>query len=234
VSSAWADDAVARVCAAFEDHRDPSVAQPMARYLRDQFPFFGLPTPQRVALQRSAWAGLDRPALADVVAAVDALWALPEREHQYAACDLLDRQARLLEPASLPWLQELLTTRAWWDSVDSLRKPLGTLVLTAPELKATLKAWNRADDRWLVRSSIIFQLGYKQQTDQAFLFEMCANRATDSEFFVRKGIGWALREHSKTDGEAVRAFVDGHPELSPLSQREALKWLERRERRAQA
>ena len=73
-------------------------------------------------------------------------------------------------------------------------------MLAAPELKAELRVWNRDGDRWLVRSSIIFQLGYKARTDQAFLFEMCARRATDPEFFVRKGIGWALREHSKVAG----------------------------------
>jgi 3-methyladenine DNA glycosylase AlkD len=141
---------------------------------------------------------------------------------------LLDRHARRLTAGALPALRRLITTKPWWDTVDSIRKPLGMLVLGTPLLKDELRAWNAGDDRWLVRSSIIVQLGFKQRTDQAFLFEMCANRASDREFFVRKGIGWALREYSKVDGTAVRQFVAAHPELSPLSQREALKWLERR------
>ena len=229
----WAEDVVARLEAAFTPARQPDRAPAMAAYMRDQFPFIGLPTPERTSLQRQALAGLRRPtAEADVLDAADGLWALEEREYQYAGCAVVDRHARLLRPTAITRLERLLTTKAWWDTVDSLRRPLGVLLLGHPELQATLRGWNAGADRWLVRSSIIVQLGFKQRTDEAFLFEMCANRATDREFFVRKAIGWALREHSKVDADAVRRFVAAHPELSPLSKREALKWLEHRSRSA--
>lgn len=225
--TAWAAKAVARLQAAFEPARDRGRADPMAAYMRGLFPFLGIATPERTRLQRGALAGLATPEQADVLAAARALWELPEREYQYAACSLLDVHAARLTPGALPELCWLITTKAWWDTVDAIRKPLGALVLTAPELKAELRLWNGGDDRWLVRSSIIVQLGFKRRTDEAFLFEMCANRATDQEFFVRKGIGWALREYSKVDGDAVRHFVAIHPDLSALSRREALRWLGR-------
>lgn len=227
--TAWAAEAVARLQAAFEPARDRGRAGPMAAYMRDRFPFLGIATPERTRLQRGAVAGLAEPEQPDVLAAARALWALPEREYQYAACSLLDVHSARLTTGALPELRWLVTSNAWWDTVDTLRKPLGAVVLAAPELKAELRRWNGGDDRWLVRSSIIVQLGFKRRTDEAFLFEMCANRATDPEFFVRKGIGWALREYSKVDGGAVRHFVADHPELSALSRREALKWIERRQ-----
>ena len=86
-------------------------------------------------------------------------------------------------------------------------------------------------DRWLARTAILHQLHAKDRTDTARLFAYCRRRSGDREFFVRKAIGWALREYSKTDAAAVRAFVNDHQDqLSPLSQREALKWLNRKER----
>jgi 3-methyladenine DNA glycosylase AlkD len=218
------------LAAAFEPARDPVAAKAMAAYLRDQFSFLGIPTPQRRGLHRQALAGLGRPSEADVVAAARDLWERPEREFQYAGCDVLSRASRLLTRDSFDDLRWLITSRSWWDTVDAIRPALGTLVLADPSLKSELRRWNAGDDIWLVRSSVIFQLGYRDATDVAFLFEMCANRASDSEFFVRKAIGWALREHSKVDAGAVRGFVADHPELSPLSRREALKWLERSKR----
>jgi 3-methyladenine DNA glycosylase AlkD len=89
--------------------------------------------------------------------------------------------------------------------------------------------WIESDNIWLARTAILHQLGYKSQTNADRLFDYCLRRASDKEFFLRKSIGWALREYSKTDETAVRRFVDANASaLSPLSRKEALKWLERR------
>jgi 3-methyladenine DNA glycosylase AlkD len=221
--TSWSDDAVGRVVAAFEPARDAAKAVPMAAYMKDRFAFLGLPTPVRLALQRTALAGLPRPGPADALAAADLLWARPEREYQYVACDQLDRAARQLERDDLAALGRLVTTKSWWDSVDSLRRPIGVLVLGHVDLLDELRRWNADEDIWLIRSSIILQLGWNEHTDEAFLFEMCANRATHPGFFVRKAIGWALRQHARLAPEAVVRFVDEHPELSGLSKREALR-----------
>jgi 3-methyladenine DNA glycosylase AlkD len=208
---------------AFAAAADPERAAAMARYMKDRFEFFGLPAPARRRLHREV-LGRWQPDEAELVAFVDALWTRPERELQYAACDVLERGAGRCSPALLAHVEDLITTRSWWDSVDSLAHAVGNLIRVHPQLAAVMDEWIEADDFWLARVALIYQLSYKDATDADRLFRYCARRADDTEFFVRKAIGWALREYSKTDPEAVVAFVTAHEtELSPLSRREALR-----------
>ena len=235
---AWADDVVAATVAVLQPLADPVRAAPMAAYMRDQFPFLGVGTPIRTAAVRRAWHDLPSPSAGDLAAAVTALWALPHREYQYAACDLLQRfgrrpgpyqDASLLGPpgaGATGVIQRLITSRSWWDTVDSLRKvAVGPLVAAHPHLGTVLRTWIEADNRWLVRSALIHQLGYGERTDADLLFTFCARRAADREFFVAKAVGWALRTYARVAPDAVRAFVEGHPELTKLARREALKHL---------
>ena len=131
--------------------------------------------------------------------------------------------------------RELVTTKSWWDTVDSLAShTVGRLVRTHPELVAVMDEWIGSDDIWLARTALLHQLTWKNDTDAERLFAYCLRRASEKEFFIRKAIGWALREYSKTDEAAVRAFVAEHrATLSGLSRTEALRWLERRARRAE-
>jgi 3-methyladenine DNA glycosylase AlkD len=221
--------AVERLRAAFVPARDPARAEAMAAYMRDRYPFLGLPAPEQRRLARVALAGLPAPSEADVVAVTAACWAEPEREYQYAACDYAIRHVRRCGPGFLDHAGALITDKSWWDTVDALAsRVVGALVLAHPPLGAAMDAWIDADDIWLARAALIHQLGYGARTDQARLFRYCERRAGDTEFFIRKAIGWALRQHSKTDAAAVRRFVAEHrDELSGLSAREALKWLDR-------
>jgi 3-methyladenine DNA glycosylase AlkD len=227
----WPGAAVARAVAAFEPAADPGRAAPMAAYLRDQFRVLGIGSPVRAALLRVAWAGLPDPTPAELGGAVAGLWRLPGREYQYAACDLLGRhlgttrRAARLDPGFLvTTIRPLLTTVAWWDTVDALRKvAVGPLVQAHPVLVDVMRAWVEDDDRWLVRSAIIHQLGYREATDEVLLFELCTRRASDREFFVAKAIGWALRTHARRRPDAVREFCTSHAELTPLARREALR-----------
>jgi 3-methyladenine DNA glycosylase AlkD len=216
---------VAQVRETFEAHRNPAKAAPMAKYMKNRFPFLGLPRPDYQALAKpllqSVGKTADEPWLLEVARL---LWELPEREYQYLAVGVLRAGSRRLGPGSLEVLERLLTHKTWWDSVDGLAaKVVGPLVLRYPELKAEMDRWSRHHDFWLRRAAILHQLGYKEKTDPERLFAYCAANAADREFFIRKGIGWALREYAKTDPEAVWAFVAAHPGLSPLSKREALK-----------
>ena len=207
----------------------------MTAYMMGHFPFLGLTTPQRRALARSAVAGLPAPDEADVAAVAAAAWALDAREYQYAAVDYAVRGVRCCSPAFLPVAERLITTKSWWDTVDLLAaKVVGPLVAATPTLRSELDRWLVSDDLWLARSAILHQLKWKGDTDADWLFAACLARAADTDFFLRKAIGWALREYSKTDEAAVRRFVaDHHAELSGLSKREALKWLDRRAARAE-
>jgi 3-methyladenine DNA glycosylase AlkD len=227
----WAHEVAVRTVVALESAADAGRAVPMAAYMRNQFPFLGIASPQRAVMLRQAWAGLPPPSPADLGGAVGQLWQLAGREYQYAACDLLSRHAGTtqragrLPPAFLTTVVEpLLITASWWDTVDSLRKvAVGPLVQAHPELVMVIRGWVEADNRWLVRSAIIHQLGYRDRTDEDLLFELCAHRADDREFFVAKAIGWALRTHARHRPDAVRQFCADHPELTPLARREALK-----------
>jgi 3-methyladenine DNA glycosylase AlkD len=236
-------EVAARIAVALARRADADRAGPMARYMRDQFPFLGVMAPA----QRDAWreVAADLPrALPEpvVVEAALALWGRPEREHQYLACTLVNRHATVparapgATPAVLDTVEGLLTTKPWWDTVDSLAThAVGALVARHRELRPRMDVWLAGEDRWLVRSALLHMNGWKAATDADWLFAACLARADHSDFFVRKAIGWALREHSKVDERAVVAFVAAHgDELSPLSRREALMWLERRRRRLAA
>ena len=155
-------------------------------------------------------------------------WKLEEREYQYAACDVIAAYVGLSSERLLADLRFLVTHKSWWDTVDALAPSVGALVLAHPQLRTELDAWIGDDNIWLARVALLHQLRFKTHTDSGRLFRYCRQRATDDEFFLRKAIGWALREYSKTDAAAVRRFVAADADrLSPLSRREALLWLDR-------
>jgi 3-methyladenine DNA glycosylase AlkD len=211
----------------YEAARDPDRAAPMAAYMRDQFRYLGLPAPAQRALRREVLAGLDRPAEADLRDVALACWALDEREYQYFAVGLLRRHISGCGPRFLGTARELIVTKPWWDTVDELAAHVvGPLVLRYPELRTVMDTWAGDQDLWLARTAILHQTRYRDATDRERLFGYCLALAGHPDFFIRKAIGWALREYAKTDPDAVRAFVAAYrDELSGLSVREALKHL---------
>ncbi|OLT14495.1 DNA alkylation repair protein [Pseudonocardia sp. CNS-139] len=209
---------------------DPVAAEAMQRYMKSAMPFRGVAKPARRKLLRvtvAAHPPLDAPSLRTAAAE---LWdGAGYREERYLALSLLDvpRHAALLDPTWVPLLREWIVTGAWWDFTDEIAsRRIGPLLRADPaDLTPTLKAWAADPDRWLRRTSVICQLGSGAATDVDLLTTAIEANATDTDFFLRKGIGWALRQHARTDAEWVRRFVAGHPELSPLTRREALKHL---------
>lgn len=225
--TAWADAVVAATQTAFAPLASPSEAPAMVAYMKHVAPFLGIKAPARRAAQRDAWAPHGRPDEADLAAAADALWALPEREYQYAASDLLGGFApRAVGPAFLEaTVEPLLVTKPWWDTVDALGSAaVRPLLLRHPARVAVVGRWSESGDRWLVRSAILHQLGREADTDRALLFALCRRHAADREFFVAKAIGWALRDLARRAPDEVRAFVAATT-LQPLSVREATKHL---------
>ena len=223
----WASETLARIDEQFEGARNAERAVAMAKYMRDQFPFLGIPAPRQSTLLREALRGTARPAEDDLGELAGHLWELREREYQYAGCGIIARYITVCGPGSIHTIRTLVTTKSWWDTVDSLAKHgVGALVLRHPELATTMDAWVASENLWLRRTALLHQLLFKDRTDSERLFRYCHARAAEREFFIRKAIGWALREYSKVDGDAVRAFVGAHEgELSGLSKREALLWL---------
>ena len=205
---------------------DPQQAVQMARYMRDQFAFYGIKSPLRREILSGFLREYGVPVVEDVPEVVQALWELPEREQQYNALDILIRLQKKLRPDFLPTLERLITTNSWWDTVDGLASNVsGTLFTNFPETGATaVQQWRSVDNIWLRRTTLLHQLKYKDKTNAPLLFSLIEENLDDKEFFIQKAIGWALREYSKTDETAVRAFVANN-NLSPLAHREALKWL---------
>lgn len=201
----------------------------MARYMRDQFAFYGVPSPAVRSITRAAFAGVRRPEEDDVAGLALACWSRPEREWQYVACDMLARAAPRCSARLLVTVEHLIVTKSWWDTVDALAaNVVGSLVFQHPSLVGMMDRWIDEENIWLARTALLHQLRYKNDTDADRLFAYCLRRAPDREFFLRKAIGWALREYSKWNRAAVAAFVAEHEhELSPLSRREALRRIAR-------
>jgi 3-methyladenine DNA glycosylase AlkD len=223
--STLADTVLERLTAVYGAAADPARAAPMRAYMKDVAPFLGLTTPVRRALSRTVLEGTPRPTEADCTAIALRCWELPEREYQYFAVDHLRRHARVLPSGFLPVARHLVSTVPWWDTVDLLAAHVvGALVTADPALTADMDAWIVDDDLWIARTALLHQLRYKEHTDAERLFAYCVRQSGHPDFFIRKAIGWALREYAKTDPEAVRAFlVQEKGRFAPLSVREALK-----------
>lgn len=205
---------------------DPERAEPMAKYMRDQFPFYGIGAKDRADIHKAVFAERPLPDDEDGLGSlVDSCLARPQREWHYTAVAVLRRHGRRLTGASWPAVHRIATTHAWWDTIDELAKHVaGRIVKNDPSQVAVMDDWVRSDDMWVARVAILHQLGYKATTDVDRLFGYCDLRADETDFFYRKAIGWALRQYAYEDAEAVRAFVEARADrLSPLSIREAVK-----------
>lgn len=225
--SVLADTVLERMTLLYPKAADPVRARSAAAYMKDVAPFLGIATPQRRALSRTVLAGTAHPQEADCAAIALRCWALPEREYRYFAADYLRRHVARCSSGFVPVLRHLVTTEPWWDTVDILAVHVaGPLVAADPELRRTMDEWIGDDDLWVVRTALLHQLRFKEATDTQRLFGYCLRRADHPDFFIRKAIGWCLREYAKTDPRAVRDFVDdARGRLAPLSVREATKHL---------
>lgn len=210
-----------------EAQADRERAADMARYMKNHFEFFGVQSPAVRALTKPLLAEAEAATGDQVLEFAHECWRRDRREFQYAGALMTRKWATKLRPEHLADVEDLITTKSWWDTVDSLAAwTVGPMVRGHPELAATMDRWVAGDNMWLSRTAILHQLGYKDATDAERLFRYCSMRAPDTEFFIRKAIGWALRQYARVDPDAVRRFVaDNEGQLSGLSKREALKHL---------
>lgn len=210
----------------FEKAQHEENASQMSRYMRNLHPFYGIKTPDREAILKQVLAEKGLPTLQDLPTLLQEMWDKPQREWHYCALDIFFKLVKKCPVEALDWVQNLITQKSWWDTVDYLAPRLaGKLFLQFPEkIESYTQDWIESDNFWLQRSAIIFQLSYKTKTDQARLFAYCDRRKESKEFFIQKAIGWALRQYARAAPQAVRDFVEV-TELASLSRREALKHL---------
>jgi len=210
----------------FVQNRNEAEAEPMRNYMKGHFPFLGIKSPLRKELERQFFNEtriLKEPFNKELVVE---LWEKNEREYQYTALTYLEKLMNKLQKVDLPFMEWLITTKSWWDTVDAIApKPVGEIAEKFPEVAAeTIDGWAIHDNMWLRRAAILFQLKYKQNTNEERLYQYIRQNAGSKEFFIQKAIGWALREYSKTNPTSVKKFINGQ-QLAPLSVREGSKYL---------
>lgn len=209
-----------------EQNADPTQAAPMQKYMRDQFEYLGIKSPQLRALFKQIIKDQGLPSLEELEPIVRELWELPQREYQYLAIGLMERLEKKLPPRSIQTLEYMITHKSWWDTVDNISHIVGVLFRNYPDVREKyLARWRISRNLWLRRTAILFQLDYKEQTDFDLLREIIRENLGSDEFFINKAIGWSLRQYARIDAEGVKAFVRSTA-LHPLSRREAMKHLE--------
>jgi 3-methyladenine DNA glycosylase AlkD len=209
--------------AALTSAADHVRAPAMRAYMRDQFDFLGVGTPQRRTAAKPLLRALKGAGANQLLAHAGALWRLPQREYQYVALDLLALHWKELTVSDIPALLELVQDKSWWDSVDALAGIIGDVLRGQHDyMDASLQDKNM----WVRRIALLHQLGWRDKTDAQRLFSYSLALAHEKEFFIQKAIGWALRDYARHAPDAVRLFTHKEKErLAPLSFREANKHL---------
>jgi 3-methyladenine DNA glycosylase AlkD len=208
---------------------DPTKAPAMQAYMKSAMPYYGVNSPTQNEIWRRVFGQRLLPGRVVWQATVLALWRTARfREERYAAVALTGQRAysafQTLD--TIPLYEELITTGAWWDYVDVIAgRRIGPLLERFPrEMTSLLRKWSRSPNLWKRRSAILAQLGFKEATDLGLLYTCIEANLADREFFIRKAIGWALRQYAWTDPKEVRRYVRANRDrLSGLSVREALK-----------
>ncbi|MFN7119849.1 MAG: DNA alkylation repair protein [Saprospiraceae bacterium] len=208
----------------YAENANPKDAPFMQHYMKDHFPFFGIKKPMREMLSKEIIQQYGIPDEAALKEIARLCFQEEMREMQYFVKDLFTHVIKKLDASYLPLLESLILQKSWWDSVDFLApKFVGKILQRYPEQIAHYPdRWIESENIWLQRSAILFQLDYKEKTDAPLLFRYITRRADSKAFFVQKAAGWALREYSKRNAEAVQHFVNTTP-LPKLTVREGLK-----------
>ena len=225
----------------FRQYKNEENAEKQAAYLRHQFEFIGLKTPERRLLAKDFLKEKKADKQIDWKLVFE-FWNLPEREFQYLALDYLHQMKKWLIFDDLEKIKKLTVSKSWWDTVDALDELVGHLLLTGrkqatendstayEQVKTLVKEWAQAENFWLRRIAIDCQLSFKNQTDLELLsYNIEKNLLGSSfadEFFITKAIGWALRDLAKTNSAWVIKFIEEHEnKMAKLSIREASKHL---------
>ena len=205
--------------------KNPEKAGSMEAYMRHQFSFLGVEGPERNALYKKYFPSAKKTKVIDWDF-VGTCWEKEPREYQYVGANYLKAMQSYLTESDLPKLEHLVVTKSWWDTVDILDRVAGSLVYDKPELGEIILQWSLSDNIWLRRIAIDHQLLRKEKTDVHLMEKILLNNLDQTEFFINKAIGWALRDYSKTNPDWVARFIEKNKErMAELSIKEASKYL---------
>jgi len=211
----------------FQSNANVAYAEQMSSYMLNKFEFYGIKAPLRRSLSKPI-IEKHKLEIRDTIRTLTFdLYDLSQREMHMVVMELFEKQLRkTYKKEDISLIEKLITTHSWWDSVDFIAKQiLGKyLLIFREDIPTVISKFSNSKNMWLQRSSIIFQLGYKEKTDKELLFQQCLAHKESEEFFIQKAIGWALREYGKVNPTAVLDFVNSNT-LKPLSKREAIRRL---------
>lgn len=210
----------------FALHADLQKAQWQTAYMKNHFSFLGIAKPMRAKLEKEVFKTHPLHTQDELIKILNDLWSTDARELQYTACELAYYYKKFWSPTILLTFEYMIRTKSWWDTVDDIAANLvGDLIFKYPELIMIMDRWIDDSNLWIRRSALLFQLRWKKDTDKTQLFRYCTKTMHEKDFFIRKAIGWVLREYSKTNPQAVKQFIDTHRHsLSTLSIREGSKY----------
>lgn len=212
----------------FKAQANTAQSMAMQAYMKNNFPFFGIPMPQRRAILKSVSITYSAEIKANARSLALQLYEKPQREFHYCAIELLIQNCKSLVIDDIQWIEQLLLTYSWWDTVDTISKYLlGSYLVQFPEkTNMVIEKFSNASNIWLNRSTLLFQLDYKKNTNFSILEGLCEYFKNSNEFFIQKAIGWTLREYGKINPRIVQKYV-ASTNLKPLSKKEALRIIEK-------
>jgi len=195
--------------------------------MKDNFEFYGVMAPTRKEIQKGLKPMIKQLTAEELWSYAEGLWSLPERELHYVAIDMLTFRGRWWSLDHMPQVERLITTRSWWDSVDSLAANIaGQIIKRSPDQGLEwIERWIDHENMWLNRSAIIHQLRYKNEVDTDLLFALVDNSMGSKEFFINKACGWALRQASKFYPAEVQEYIESRPGLAKLTVKEGSKYI---------
>lgn len=203
---------------------DKTQAKKMSDYMKGKFDFLGIPKPKLKKIIKP-YISSTRKETIDWDFIFE-MWDFEFREAQYVALEYMNVHKKEIHPEDLDKVKRLITTKSWWETVDSLDAFVGDMIIKDLSIKEEMLSWSVSDDIWLRRVSIDCQQRLKEETDTELLEKVIKNNLGSNEFFINKAIGWSLREYSKVNKEWVVSFIDANEnELDKLSIREARKYL---------
>lgn len=196
----------------------------MKKYMREQFEFFGIKSQLRDEIYREFLKKYGLPSLENLNDYLRYLWEKPERDFQYVGMFIIEKIIKKADENLIDLLEYMIITKSWWDTVDYIAARLvgGYFIKYPTQIKPITEKWMSSGNKWLQRSALLFQLKYKKNTDEKLLYDYITRLAEHKDFFIRKAIGWILREYSKTNPKSVEKFIKSHT-ISPLSVKEGLK-----------
>ena len=210
-----------------EENRNELLAESMSKYMQDKFRFLGVRGATRTEIYKKYFPDARKTKTIDWDF-VENCWNKEEREFQYVVVYYLKAMQKFLKRDDISRLKYLIVTKSWWDTVDLLAKVVGSLVLRIEGYDQIMLEWSKDSNIWLKRVAILYQLSLKEKVDKQVLERILVNNLGDSEFFINKAIGWALRDYSKFNPEWVREFIEKNKNgMANLSIREASKYLDK-------